>query len=178
MKSFTLRASRRGQLEARGEVTRRSVDARKGDKQKAYQIDSKRVSFGPGSAASWEGLRGSWDALVEGLGVLRSAWMHLGNVSGASGGFFGASEDPLGGSWRHLGSILGRFGRCREGLGTSWEDFERLLGRVAKVCSRRLVFSHVFSTCCRKVKICFIWSILQKHGKTIVFPMFFRCFYG
>ena len=128
--------------------------------------------FRGGSGASWEGLGDSRGALVEGLGVLRSAWMHFGNVSGASGGFFGASEDPLGGSWRHLGSILGRLGRCREGLGTSWEHFGTLLLRVAKVCSRRLAFSHVFSTCCRKVKICFIWSILQKHGKT----NFFLCF--
>ena len=174
---FTLRASRRGPLEARGEETRRSVDARKGGKQKTQQIDSKRVSLG-GSGASWEGLGDSWGALVEGLGVPRSFWMHLGNVLGASGGVWGASEDPLGGSWRHLGSILGRLGRCREGLGTSWEHVGTLLGRVAKVCLRRPVFSEVFSTCCRKVKICFIWPILRKHGKTFVFPVFLRCFYG
>ena len=75
--------------------------------------------FRGGSGSSWEGLGGSWGALVEGLGVLRSSWMHLENVLGASGGALGASEDLLGGSWRHLGSILGRLGRCREGLRTS-----------------------------------------------------------
>ena len=129
--------------------------------------------FRGGSGSSWESLEGSWGALVEGLGVLRSSWMHLGNVLGVSGGVLGASEDLLGGSWRHLGSILGRLGRCREGLGTSWEHFGTLLGRVAKVCSRRPVFSHVFSTCCRKLKICFTWSILQTFVKTIFFLMFF-----
>ena len=70
--------------------------------------------------------------------------MHLENVLGASGGALGASEDLLGGSWRHLGSILGRLGRCREGLGTSSDDFETLQGRVAKVCSRRLLFFTCF----------------------------------
>ena len=159
---FTLRASRRGPLEARGEETRRSVDARKGGKQKTQQIDSKWVSLG-GSEASWEGLGGSWGALVEGLGVLRSSWVHLGYVLGASGSVLGASEDLLGGSWRHLGSILERLGRCWEGLGEFCGHLGRLPGRVAGVCSRRPVFSHVFPTFCRKLKFCFVCSILQKH---------------
>ena len=92
-------------------------------------------------------------------------------------------------TWRCLGAVQNRLGGVLEGLrgalevswkglGASWGHLGRLPGRVAGVCSRRPVFSHVFSTCCRKVKICFIWSILQKHGTTCVFRMFFLRFYG
>ena len=70
------------------------------------------------------GLLGSfWETLGprrEGLGTLGGSWRHLGDLLGVFWGCLGASWRSVGGSWESLGGPLG----------LSWVTWESILGSI------------------------------------------------